>query len=224
VREYDVFIPRRVTEVDMWVSNLLRQMGLQFNTDMIIRFENTADIASGIYISGNNVMIIGTDSASTKKDIYEQAVSGMNIDFSCHTSGDIEIGGDIDLVITTEPISLYNGELISLEDCVIHITTDTLELSDGKTIGGEHTMIISTDQIQDTSSVKYLNIDDIMKLATTADISSTKDIAINGISLVIATDIQETVRRLRLLGDIQTDDTLSTYGDMALSDFYYISE
>ena len=224
MREYDVFIPKRITEVDIWVSNFLRQMGLKFNTDMIIRFENTAEIASGIYISGNEVTIIKTDRLATKKDIYEQAVSGMNIEFTCHTSGDIEIGGDVNLVISTEPILLYNGGIISPEDCVIHIKTDTLELTDGKTIGGEHTMIISTDRIQDTSSVKYLNIDDIMKLVTTADISSTKDIAINGITLVIATDIQETVKRLRLLGDIQTDDTLSTYENMSLSDFYYISE
>ena len=224
MREYDVFIPKRITEVDVWVSNLLRQMGLKFNTDMIIKFENTAEIASGIYISGNEVTIIKTDRLATKKDIYEQAVSGMNIEFACHTSGDIEIGGDVNLVISTEPILLYNGGIISPEDCVIHIKTDTLELTDGKTIGGEHEMIISTDRIQDTSSVKYLNIDDIMKLATTADISSTKDIAINGITLVIATDIQETVKRLRLLGDIQTDDTLSTYENMSLSDFYYISE
>lgn len=72
MREYDVFIPSRLTEVDVWVSNLLRQMSLKFNTDMIIKFENTADIASGMYISGNEKTIIKTSGIKTRKDIFEK--------------------------------------------------------------------------------------------------------------------------------------------------------
>lgn len=224
MREYDVFIPSRLTEVDVWVSNLLRQMSLKFNTDMIIKFENTADIASGMYISGNEKTVIKTSGIKTRKDIFEKAANKLLLDFTCHTSGDLDVGGSINLIIKTEPILLYNGELISLNENILYIETSPLALSDGKTISGESKIIIKTNSISDISSVKYLNITDITSLDASATIQATKAVALNEIGMIIETNIAETIRRLRLLGDIQTTDTLNTYGSMSLSDFYYITE
>lgn len=224
MREYDVFIPSRLTEVDVWVSNLLRQMSLKFNTDMIIKFENTADIASGMYISGNEKTVIKTSGIKTRKDIFEKAENKLLLDFTCHTSGDLDVGGSINLIIKTEPILLYNGELISLNENILYIETSPLALSDGKTISGESKIIIKTNSISDISSIKYLNITDITSLDASTTIQSTKAVALNEIGMIIETNIAETIRRLRLLGDIQTTDTLNTYGSMSLSDFYYITE
>lgn len=99
-----------------------------------------------------------------------------------------------------------------------------MALSDGKTISGESKIIIKTNSISDISSIKYLNITDITSLDASAAIQSTKAVALNEIGMIIETNIAETIRRLRLLGDIQTTDTLNTYGSMSLSDFYYITE